>query len=255
MFDAVGFSFTKRWKKKAYLIPGHQFKSASSPTQTKTTLAGNPSAPESVVAEPEKSYSTEVNKTTPTEQEITKLPASDTPKTVERTVAQSKHDPIVVENLPTDNQDKVSRFSLSSIRLQKEAKQKSEKNTPETILDDVFDFTTFTSLWKTYAQQKQREGQSNIAALFSIAELHLESPHLVHVKVPSAINKVELEKEFLELKSFLSEKLNNNQIQFLVEVSPQKNKEYVITPEEKYQKLLEINPSIAELRKKLDLEF
>ena len=47
----------------------------------------------------------------------------------------------------------------------------------------------------------------------------------------------------------------NNQIEFNIAIAPEKNKEYLITTEEKYQKLLEINPVISELRKKLDLDF
>jgi DNA polymerase-3 subunit gamma/tau len=147
----------------------------------------------------------------------------------------------------------VSSLSLSSIRLKKEAQQVKAKASPEEALEGKFDFDQFKKAWDQYAQQKQEKGMSNIAALFSIASLSLESPNRIHVKVPSAINKVEF--EFFDLKPFLTEKLGNNQIEFDVAIAHEKNKEYLITTEEKYQKLLEINPVISELRKKLDLDF
>ena len=149
----------------------------------------------------------------------------------------------------------MSSLSLSSIRLKKEAQQVKAKVNPEEVLEEKFDFDQFKIAWDQYTQLKQEKGLSNIAALFSIASLSLESPNRVHVKVPSAINKVELEREFFDLKPFLTKQLGNNQIEFDVAIAPEKNKEYLITTEEKYQKLLEINPIIAELRKKLDLDF
>ncbi len=149
----------------------------------------------------------------------------------------------------------MSSLSLSSIRLKKEAQQVKAKASPDEALEGKFDFDQFKKAWDQYAQQKQEKGMSNIAALFSISSLSLESPNRIHVKVPSAINKVELEREFFDLKPFLTEKLGNNQIEFDVAIAPEKNKEYLITTEEKYQKLLEINPVISELRKKLDLDF
>jgi DNA polymerase-3 subunit gamma/tau len=149
----------------------------------------------------------------------------------------------------------VSSLSLSSILLKKEAQQVKAKVNPEEVLEEKFDFDQFKIAWDQYAQLKQEKGLSNIAALFSIASLSLESPNRVHVKVPSAINKVELEREFFDLKPFLTKQLGNNQIEFDVAIAPEKNKEYLITTEEKYKKLLEINPIIAELRKKLDLDF
>lgn len=149
----------------------------------------------------------------------------------------------------------VSQLSLSSIRLKKEAIQKKNKPEEIIVLDNEFSFKDFQSHWNEYAQRKQKEGQSNIAALFSIALIEMESPSKIHITVPSSINKVELEKEFLDFKPYLIEKLNNNQFQFIITVTPTKRKEFYITAEEKYQKLVEINPAIAELRRKLDLDI
>ena len=149
----------------------------------------------------------------------------------------------------------VSQFSISSIRIKKEALNKKNKEEQTIILDAKFSFEDFQNHWKNYAQWKQKEGQSNIAALFSIADIQMESQSKIYISVPSNINKVELEKEFLDFKPYITEKLNNNQFQCIILVTPAKRKEFYITAEEKYKKLVEINPAIAELRSKLDLDI
>ena len=151
----------------------------------------------------------------------------------------------------------MSRDSSTTLPSYKDFLEKPSDDLPslEEVLEEKFDFDQFKIAWDQYAQLKQEKGLSNIAALFSIASLSLESPNRVHIKVPSAINKVELEREFFDLKPFLAKQLGNNQIEFDVAIAPEKNKEYLITTEEKYQKLLEITPIIAELRKKLELDF
>lgn len=125
----------------------------------------------------------------------------------------------------------------------------------EVVLNSEFTFEMFEEYWKKYTQIKQKEGQNNIAALFSIADLEMESANKIRVTIPSEINKVELEKEFFNFKPYLAKELKNNQIHFHIRVAPEESKEFYITTQEKYQKLLEINPTIAELRDKLDLDI
>ena len=149
----------------------------------------------------------------------------------------------------------VSSLSLSSIRLKKEAQQAKNNAKPEEIRDATFTLEAFQKAWEDYAKEKQLKEMNNTAALFSIAKLEQKGDTLFQVSVPSAINKVELENEFYDLKPYLTEKLDNNQIRFEVIVVQEQNKEYLITTQEKYQKLLELNPAIEELRKTLDLDF
>jgi len=53
----------------------------------------------------------------------------------------------------------------------------------------------------------------------------------------------------------IREKLNNYSIDLFIDVNEVAEKKYAYTPQEKYEKLKEKNPFIAEFRKKLDLEF
>ncbi len=89
------------------------------------------------------------------------------------------------------------RFQFISFQytLKKEAQQTQAQKKPEKVQKNHFAFEEFEKAWNQYAQQKQEEGKSNIAALFSIAQLTPKGDQLIHIKVPSDINKVELERE------------------------------------------------------------
>lgn len=226
-------------KKKAHLISGQKFKSEAKENHIPPTHSKEESVAEKVVTKKKDDNQSKL------EQLALLVGEKDQSNTVQATPHKSDG------KTPSG----VSQFSISSIRLKKEALDKKNKEVQTEILDAKFSFEDFQNHWKNYAQWKQKEGQSNIAALFSIADIQMESQSKIHISVPSNINKVELEKEFLDFKPYITEKLNNNQFQCIISVTPAKRKEFYITAEEKYQKLVEINPAIAELRSKLDLDI
>jgi DNA polymerase-3 subunit gamma/tau len=67
--------------------------------------------------------------------------------------------------------------------------------------------------------------------------------------------KKEVEREQMELLTYLREKLNNYHIALKITVNEEVAKQYAFTPEEKYQKLCEKNPALELLRKTFDLEL
>ena len=80
--------------------------------------------------------------------------------------------------------------------FQKEARiRKYEGKLEEVVLNTEFTLKCLKNT-ENILPTKQKEGQNNIAALFSIADLEMESEE-IRVTIPSEINKVELEKNFL----------------------------------------------------------
>jgi DNA polymerase-3 subunit gamma/tau len=73
--------------------------------------------------------------------------------------------------------------------------------------------------------------------------------------VPSSLNKVEMEREFVYFLPFIRKALNNFSIVINVIVKETGEKKFIYTPEEKYQRLIEINPLLGKLRKELDLDL
>ena len=73
--------------------------------------------------------------------------------------------------------------------------------------------------------------------------------------VANELNRVEINLEKEKLLSFICNKLNNFKIAVQVNISEIKKEKIIFTQKEKYQHLLEINPTVETLRKKFDLEY
>ena len=77
----------------------------------------------------------------------------------------------------------------------------------------------------------------------------------IHLALPNENMKSQLISHKPKLLKFLRTKLNNYSINLLIDVNEVSEKKYAYTPQEKYEKLKEKNPFIAEFRKKLDLDI
>ena len=80
--------------------------------------------------------------------------------------------------------DGVSSLSISSIKIQKEAKLKS--TIKKTILNDGKDpFTqeNLIQLWKNYIENKNDMGENNIAALLEMAKPELSKDFTIYLKL------------------------------------------------------------------------
>ena len=109
--------------------------------------------------------------------------------------------------------------------------------------------------WKSYYESKLAKREHNIASLFQLDTARILSKNQIEYSVPSSLNKVELEREFQTFLPFIREKLQNYSIEIKVVVNESEEKNFIYTPEEKYNRLKEINPLIDTLRKELDLEL
>jgi len=79
--------------------------------------------------------------------------------------------------------------------------------------------------------------------------------HTILLTFPNNMMKEELLKMKNKLLRHFREQLNNYSIKFKITVNEQNEKKFAYTPEEKYNKLLEKNKTLAKLRNvfKLDL--
>ena len=79
--------------------------------------------------------------------------------------------------------------------------------------------------------------------------------NIIEYSVTSDINKKELEDELPELLSYIKTSLKNNLIEIKFNTNNSIKKNILYTPSEKFEKLVELNPSLEILRKKLDLDY
>ena len=150
----------------------------------------------------------------------------------------------------------VSSFSLASITRKKQWEQQQQKETVEEDLpEQPFDQNTLNQYWQAYHQQKVDANEKNIASLFQLDTPQLTNKNTVLYQVPSSLNKVEIEREFVYFLPYLRKALQNFAVVIHVEVVESEQKNFVYTPEEKYNRLREINPEIDHLKKTLDLDL
>ena len=145
---------------------------------------------------------------------------------------------------------------MASIQKKKEWEQRQKPIDPnENQARDTFTQEDLEKHWKAYQAKKVKEREQNIASLFQMNTPKLVSNETIEYVVPTDLNKVELEREFQYFLPFLRAALNNYGVQINVRVEASEEKNFIYTPEEKYQRLQEINPNLNILRKELDLDL
>ena len=159
-------------------------------------------------------------------------------------------------NIPPPEGKMISSFSLASIQKKKEWEQKQKPEiTDDERPEDTFTLAQLNKHWKAYQNEKSQQKQQNLASLFLLSNPKLIDQKTIEYTVPSSLNKVELEREFVHFLPYLRKALNNFSVEIHIVVNEAEEKNYIYTPEEKYTRLREINPHIDELRKKLDLDL
>ena len=152
--------------------------------------------------------------------------------------------------------NQVSSLSLSSIKKKKDWEQQQKPT--EVVKDlpkEVFTEEQLLDFWNTYQEMKFKKGDQNIASLLKISKPALVDNTTVHFNVPSDLNKVELEREFTAFVPYLRSSLKNYDISVKVIVDELTEKNFIYTPEEKYERLKEINPVLDLLKKEFDLDL
>lgn len=150
----------------------------------------------------------------------------------------------------------MSSFSLASIRKKKEWEQQNQPFAKAVELpNNSFTQQDLEKHWKSYQENKNKQREQNLASLFQLSTPKITAESQIEYAVPSPLNKVELEREFVYFLPYLREALNNHSFKITIVVKESEEKNFIYTPEEKYNRLREINPVIDQLRKELDLDL
>ena len=177
------------------------------------------------------------------------------------------------ENLKTDLQNKdskeklkikketssVSGLSLSSLKAKKNIESIAlvKKNESESSSSNKakFDVNSLLNSWKKFQELAIKKGRKNLASILSISQPQIFEENKLTYTLTNNTNKLELEKSKLELVEFLKKDLKNDSISLEINVNKLKEKKFVFTPGEKYEKLKKINPNIEILRKEFKLNL
>jgi len=152
---------------------------------------------------------------------------------------------------------RISGLSISSLKAKKEHQLKKI----EVVVDeDELPKESFTQEdllkhWGTYIQKLDKAGKKIMASNLSSDQPKIVDQTQICIELPNGTMKKEIEREQFQLMKYLRKELNNYSIELKISVNEEIAKKFAYTPEEKYQKLREINPAIDLLRKEFDLDL
>lgn len=112
--------------------------------------------------------------------------------------------------------------------------------------------------WNCFIDKLKKEFKNSIVTAFSQAELKVVNDQHFSINVSTTLEQKFIEQEKLTLLEYLKGCFQNRLIGFSIfvnEQQPQEEQEKTLSTREKYQKMVESNPLIKELKDKLKLEL
>lgn len=156
----------------------------------------------------------------------------------------------------TSKNKKVSGLSLKALRQKKEellADELLKKGLKLPIND--FSYDNFIKYWNEYLDKLRSNNEKNILSILSIDKNPKLEGHKIRLILSSDALKRELERAKEPVLKFLRGNLKNYDIDFIIEVNEEKQKELVYSKQDKFRKLVEKFPDIQYLKEKFDLDI
>lgn len=176
-------------------------------------------------------------------------------QTEEKTVSETVPIP-KVETPINPNVQKVSALSLSSIRAKREL-EKANSSIVRNVADlpkNDFTHTDMLLHWNKYAQRLGNKGYKIMESLLLINDPKLDGTMIYH-ELPNEGSKIDFDSEKHDLLGYLRGKLHNHDIQIEVVVNETVENKFAFTPQDKFNRMNEINPALEVLRRTFDLDI
>ena len=159
-------------------------------------------------------------------------------------------DPVISTSIPSS-----SGLSLGSLKKKKELiEQHQADEAIEEEMDNNFTEEQLLIAWNKYADYLERKGKRILSSILHNAQ-PLLSDKLITAEVVNDTTKNELQEHKAQLLQYLKKQLRNTHIEIEIEVNESIVIERDMTPMEKYQELVKVNPLVKDLQEKLDLEL
>ena len=161
--------------------------------------------------------------------------------------------PVLTNLNPTGT--KVSALSLASIKAKKEleAQQQTVQRHREELPSEAFNETDMLLQWNKFAQKMVDSGKRLMATYMQMNDPTLNGTKIT-LELPNQSTKEEFLSGSIELLGYLRGKLHNHDITIEVVVNETTENKYAFTPQEKFERLKQINPALDLLRKTFDLD-
>ena len=152
-------------------------------------------------------------------------------------------------------QKRSSSLSLKSIHLKKEIKKTVLEENFDNHPKDDFTEKKLQTFWKEYVTLLNKKGERSMASIVGTDVPKLEDNFKILFTVPNKLMQDQFKKGRPKLLKFLREKLNNYGINIIAVLNETVEKKFAYTPQEKYNKLKEMNPLLEKLRQTFELDL
>jgi hypothetical protein len=151
---------------------------------------------------------------------------------------------------------KISALSLGSIRAKKEMMeaQKGVVKVEENLPSEAFTETEMLELWYKFADRLGDKGAKIMESLLRISNPKLDGTIIVY-ELPNEGSKIDFDKAKPDLLGYLKGHLHNHDITIEVVVNEAVKVKNAFTPQDKFNRLNEINPNLELLKKTFDLDI
>ena len=152
---------------------------------------------------------------------------------------------------------RISALSISSLK----AKKAHENNKKDHSIDinslprSPFSEEDMQKHWAEFVNEIDVKGRKILASNLNSDVPKLLQDTTIWIELPNSTMKKEIEREQYDLMEYLKTQLNNYFINLKITVNEETAKKFAFTPEEKYEKLREKNPTIDLLRQTFDLDL
>ncbi|WP_209405539.1 DNA polymerase III subunit gamma/tau [Pseudozobellia sp. WGM2] len=152
---------------------------------------------------------------------------------------------------------RISALSISSLK----AKKAHENNKKDHSIDinslprSPFSEEEMQKHWAEFVNEIDVKGRKILASNLNSDVPKLLQDTTIWIELPNSTMKKEIEREQYDLMEYLKTQLNNYFINLKITVNEETAKKFAFTPEEKYEKLREKNPTIDLLRQTFDLDL
>lgn len=186
------------------------------------------------------------------------------PKEIPKVEIPSSNEPVAEEttkpkiDIPiiSNSEPKVSAFSLASIKQKKELAEAQKLVTKEVIQypTEPFNETDMLLQWNKFALKLEEKGQMIMHSLMLINDPKLDGAKITH-ELPNEGTRLEFERTKNEVLGYLRGMLHNHDIEIELVVNEKMENKRAFTPQDKFNRLNEINPNLELLRKTFDLDI
>ena len=171
-------------------------------------------------------------------------------------IAETQEESTKINESPALPSTPVSALSLASIRAKKELQEQISPNSKEEVQLPTESFTDTELLlyWTKYAQKLGDKGYKIMESLLLINDPVVTGTQ-VTIELPNEGSKLDFESEKNGLLSFLRSHLHNHDITIDVRLNEAVENKFAFTPQDKYNRLNELNPALELLRKTFELDI